>query len=101
MGAGPHTPLLGKREKQALPGTHALCEHVLTGKRIAGDACGTDRFRVPVIRVCPPQEPHVLCEHALTGEVTSSGVCCSERLHRSSIGCKKRALLLSLEVVCF
>ena len=53
MGAGPHTPLLGKgkREKQALPGTHVLCEHVLTGKRVASGACRADKFCVPGIRV--------------------------------------------------
>ena len=58
MGASPHTPSLGmgKREKAALPGAHALCEHTITGKRIVGIACGADRLHCPTIRVCPPQE---------------------------------------------
>ena len=45
-----------KCEKAALPGAYILCEHALTGKMITSGVCGADRFRVPVIRVCPPQE---------------------------------------------
>ena len=52
-GVSPHTPLLGmeKCEKAALPGTHILCEHAITGKRIAGDASSAGGFCRPGIRV--------------------------------------------------
>ena len=57
-GAKPHTPSLGmgKCKNKVLPGAHNPCEHVITGKRIAGGAGGADRLHRPTIRVCPPQE---------------------------------------------
>jgi len=39
-------------------------EHVLSGKLASGGACGANRFHIPAIRVCPPQERAGMCSLA-------------------------------------
>ena len=52
-GAKPHTPSLGmeKCEKAALPGTHILCEHAITGKPASSAVRGAGRLHRSGIRV--------------------------------------------------
>ena len=72
-------------------------EHVFFGKLAASGVCETDRFHIPSIRVCPPQEDgagmcggHIMGEHALSGKLTVNIACGADRLRYSPFGCALR-----------
>ena len=58
MGLSPIPPYYynGVVWEESACGEQRLCEHVLFGKMTTGVAYETDRFHIPSIRVCPPQE---------------------------------------------
>ena len=52
-----------------------MSEHLPSGRLTSSFACKGFSFRVPLIRVCPPQERapgrYSLCEHLLSGRLAS------------------------------